>query len=239
MLFFYVRHGDPTYHPDQLTPLGHRQAESVAKRLALFGLDEIYVSSSTRAQETARPTCELLKKDVTVLDWTNESHAWDQLAVVDDDGVRRWADVSHRYHGLLAGRDMRDLGDGWRRHPGLAGTTIVEGYDRIERETYAFLATLGYAYDPETDGYRVADPTDGKRVALFAHAGFGGAFLSCLLGIPYPRFVTRFAMGLTGVTVIHFDPRMDPCVPSLLTFSNDGHLFRDGLPLRDKRDFSF
>ena len=46
-------------------------------------------------------------------------------------------------------------------------------------------------------------------------------------------------MGLTGVTVIHFDPRMDPCVPSLLTFSNDGHLFRDGLPLRDKRDFSF
>ena len=57
MILFYVRHGDPIYNPDQLTPLGHRQAESVAKRLALFGIDEIYASTSTRAMQTAQPTC--------------------------------------------------------------------------------------------------------------------------------------------------------------------------------------
>ena len=39
MLLFYIRHGDPIYHPDNLTPLGLRQAESVAKRLALFGIE--------------------------------------------------------------------------------------------------------------------------------------------------------------------------------------------------------
>ena len=44
MLFFYVRHGDPIYNPNQLTPLGKRQAEAVAKRLAMHGIDEIYVS---------------------------------------------------------------------------------------------------------------------------------------------------------------------------------------------------
>ena len=33
MLFFYVRHGDPIYNPDSLTPLGQRQAEAVGKRL--------------------------------------------------------------------------------------------------------------------------------------------------------------------------------------------------------------
>ena len=54
MILFYVRHGDPIYNPDQLTPLGHRQAESVAKRLALFGVDEIYASTSTRAMQTAQ-----------------------------------------------------------------------------------------------------------------------------------------------------------------------------------------
>ena len=27
MVFFYVRHGDPIYSPDSLTPLGERQAE--------------------------------------------------------------------------------------------------------------------------------------------------------------------------------------------------------------------
>ena len=41
MLLFYVRHGDPIYEPDQLTPLGEQQAEAVARRLALFGVDEI------------------------------------------------------------------------------------------------------------------------------------------------------------------------------------------------------
>ena len=31
MLLFFIRHGDPNYFPDQLTPLGHRQAEAVAR----------------------------------------------------------------------------------------------------------------------------------------------------------------------------------------------------------------
>ncbi len=52
MLFFYVRHGDPIYNPDELTPLGHRQAEAVAKRLSLYGIDKIYSSTSDRAYLT-------------------------------------------------------------------------------------------------------------------------------------------------------------------------------------------
>ena len=75
MLFFYVRHGDPIYDPNQLTPLGKRQAEAVAKRLAAHGIDEIYASTSNRAIETAQPTCEILKKQMTLLDFANEDHA--------------------------------------------------------------------------------------------------------------------------------------------------------------------
>lgn len=44
MLFFYIRHGDPIYNPNQLTPLGERQAEAVAKRLSLYSIDKIYSS---------------------------------------------------------------------------------------------------------------------------------------------------------------------------------------------------
>ena len=62
MLFFYIRHGDPIYDPDSLTALGKRQAEAVARRLALYGIDEIYASTSTRAIQTATPTSEILKK---------------------------------------------------------------------------------------------------------------------------------------------------------------------------------
>lgn len=30
MIFFYIRHGDPIYVPDSLTPLGMRQADAQA-----------------------------------------------------------------------------------------------------------------------------------------------------------------------------------------------------------------
>ena len=41
MLLFIVRHGDPIYNPDSLTPKGHLQAQALAKRFAVNGLDEI------------------------------------------------------------------------------------------------------------------------------------------------------------------------------------------------------
>ena len=63
MILYYVRHGDPIYNPDSLTPLGQRQAEAVGKRLALYGIDEVYSSDSNRAMQTAEPTCQLLKKE--------------------------------------------------------------------------------------------------------------------------------------------------------------------------------
>lgn len=46
MILYYIRHGNPIYQPNQLTPLGERQAEAVVKRLAVHGIDAIYTSPS-------------------------------------------------------------------------------------------------------------------------------------------------------------------------------------------------
>ena len=67
MILYYIRHGDPIYHPDSLTPLGKREAEAVAKRLAVYGVDGIYSSTSNRAIETAAPLAELLKKELRAM----------------------------------------------------------------------------------------------------------------------------------------------------------------------------
>ena len=90
MLLFYVRHGDPIYNPDQLTPLGRRQAESVAKRLAAYGIDEIYSSTSNRAIETAQPLCEYMKKELTTLDWMHENKAWGEMTINWGNNYRTW-----------------------------------------------------------------------------------------------------------------------------------------------------
>ena len=55
MLLYFIRHGDPCYDPDCLTPLGLRQAEAVGRRLARYGLDRIYASPMKRAMQTAQP----------------------------------------------------------------------------------------------------------------------------------------------------------------------------------------
>ena len=117
MLFFYIRHGDPTYVPNSLTPLGERQAEAIAKRLAIYGLDKIYSSPSTRAVMTARPTCELLKKEAELLDFTDEEITWSNLAVSNERGEKHWLFQDERYIRLLSDPSMISRGQKWFDHP--------------------------------------------------------------------------------------------------------------------------
>lgn len=228
MLLFFIRHGDPTYDPDALTPLGKRQAEAVARRLARYGLDEIYMSSSTRAMETAQPTCELLKKEATVLDWTNEQHAWDKQSVMTADGGRTWAFFLPEYRELLTSSGVRKLADCWYEHPKLKGTEFVEGHLAIRRQTHEFIKSLGYEWDPERGQYKNLH-TSKERVALFAHHGFGTNFLSAVLDIPFPQVCLKMNFGHTGMTVINFGSG-EYVIPQMLTMANDGHLLADNLP---------
>ena len=230
MILIYIRHGDPIYHPDSLTPLGQRQAEALAKRLAVYGLDEIYSSPSTRAMETARPTCELLKMEPTVLDWCHErlTHEHMSVDVGREDGTPEWCYVHPPMRELMMRADVRALRDKWYTHPVFADTKFAEGVARVERHTDELLLSLGYRHDRERGGY-IAERPNEKRVALFAHEGFGKSFLSALLDIPYNEMCTKFAIGYSGMTVINFSDFDGFCIPEVLQHSNDSHLYREGI----------
>ena len=228
MLFFLIRHGDPIYNPDCLTPLGERQAEAVGRRLALYGVDKIYASSSKRAEMTAIPTSEMEKKEITILDWCREGHAWQQLTVVNEAGSRRWGFQDDKTTAFFNSPELLAMGKAWYKHPFFEGTRFEEGILRIGKESDAFFESLGYRHDVENNRYEAIAPTK-ERVALFAHQGFGLAFLSWVLDIPYPLFCTRFDMGHTGMTVIEFADKDGYAVPKVLTLANDGHLYREGL----------
>lgn len=232
MLFFYIRHGDPTYNPDELTPLGKRQAEAVAKRLSLYGLDRIYASTSNRAIQTAQPTCEILKKEMTLLDFANEGHAYDDFSIVNEAGKRIWAIEEPGTRRLFASAEMNALGRDWSSHPGLPGCNWKGGYERIAKESDEFFKSLGYEHIVGSGTYKILK-SNKERVALFAHHNFGIAFLSNLLDIPYPSFCTHFNMGHTGMTVIDFQEEADGfATPCILTLANDSHLYKEGLPTR-------
>lgn len=230
MRLYYVRHGDPIYNPDCLTPLGHRQAEAVSRRMTLHGLDRIYASSSIRAQQTAQPTAEILKKEVTILDWAHENHAWAQLAREFEPGRRRWAYTHPGMRLKFQDPEVRALGRKWYEHPMFAEyPTFAEGMQRIQREADAFLASHGYVHDLDKNIY-ISEGGNTENIGFFAHEGFGLAFLSCILDIPYPMFATHFEMHHTRVTIVDFSTEPGPIVPKTLQFGGDSHLFISNLP---------
>ena len=238
MLLFYVRHGDPIYDPNSLTPLGERQAEAVAKRLALYGIDKIYASTSTRARLTAEPTAEITKKTPELLDFANESHAWRDFTVDTEEGKKEWFFHSEPYRRLINDESFIALGHKWYEHSAFADCKFKEGMERILAETNAFLASLGYEHIGRSGAYTVK--TDNKsRIALFAHQGFGLAFLSTLLDIPFPHFASHFDMTHSGVTVIEFKDEGGFAYPRVLTLSSDSHLYREGLPTKYNNEIYF
>lgn len=227
MLFFYIRHGDPIYNPDMLTPLGHQQAQAIAKRLCLFGVDRIFASSSNRAKQTAEPTCTLLKKEITVCDWANEGLVWQEFTIVKENGYRTWGFQDNDTVKLFNSKEIRDLGNEWYTHSSLHEGFKI-GMERVNREVDEFFLSLGYRHDRENNRFEVIH-TNNERVALFAHQGFGMTFLSSLLDIPYPMVCTHFDMGHTGMTVIDFKEECGSVYPKVLQLSNDSHLYREGI----------
>ena len=227
MLLYYIRHGDPIYDPDSLTPLGQEQAKAVAKRLALYGLDEIYASTSIRAMQTAQPTCDLLKKEKILVDWAHEGHAWNELTMPLENGGKTWVFRHEETKKSFRSEEVRKLGRFWYTHPKLQA--FEKGITRIEREADAFLESLGYRHDRENHCYQAIAPNE-KRIALFAHQGFGLAFLSSVLDIPYPIFSTSFDFSHSSVTVVDFGRANEKIVcPKILQLSNDSHLYKEGL----------
>ncbi len=229
MLIYYIRHGDPDYAVDGLTPRGRRQAEAVGKRLAVHGLDKIYSSPAGRAALTAQPTCEMLGMKAETVDFAHEDNAHRATAVTTEDGRRIWGFQHQPTRELFASEEIRRLGREFYRHPAFEGTNFAERIPPIQAQIDEWLLTLGYRHDLERNGYVAERPND-DRVALFAHQGFGVLFLSLVLDIPYPEVCVRMDIQHSGVSVIRFANRNGLIIPTLLQLSNDSHLYREGLP---------
>ncbi len=231
MLLYYIRHGDPIYDPDSLTPLGHRQAEAIGRRLATYGLDEIYVSPSMRARLTAQPACEILKKEPTVIPFVDEALAWEGYATKNETGRVTWGFNIVSIRALMNSPEVRALGDEWYTHPGFADTPFATGVHRMQSDADEFLLSLGYRHDRAAHHYLPEQPND-KRIAIFAHQGAGLAFLSALLDIPYNTYCLHYDIGHTGMTVVNFEVSGGVCIPQVLQHSGDGHLYREGIGTR-------
>ncbi|MDD4688252.1 MAG: histidine phosphatase family protein [Eubacteriales bacterium] len=231
MLLYIVRHGDPIYNPDSLTALGKVQANSVAKRLALHGIDKIFSSPLVRARQTAEPTAILTKNEIAIEDWMSEDLAWKDFTVEDDQGGRNWVFQNPDYKAIIRSRKIMSLGHEWYNEDSFSDV-FKTGYERILNASDDFFARLGFTHDRENCVY-TSDASNDMRVAAFCHQGFSLAWLGVLLDIPLPVIWSSFDISHTNITVIEFHHVKDNVyIPKVLTLSNDSHLYGDNLPTK-------
>jgi len=229
MLLYIIRHGDPIYNPDSLTEKGVLQAKALAKRLAVNGLDKIFVSPMVRARQTAQPTCELLNIKPEIAEWTSEDLAYRDFSYTDE-SLENGTDWSFNYpKNNQKTPEILALGDRWYEAEPFCRTKVREGYIRIQQESDKFTEMLGYKR--ERTLYRILRPSD-ERVAVFCHSGFGTVWLSYLLSIHPVLFWSSFGLNHSSITVLEFkNTESGMTAPYCLTLSDTSHLYADGLPL--------
>ena len=229
MLFYYIRHGNPIYEPDGLTELGHKQAEALANKFKEINLDIIYSSTSNRAMLTAMPTAKALNKNIIEIDFAHEKHPWENLTIDNGNGGKCWLFQFPKTIELFNTEEIEKLGFKWYEHSLFNGYSYKEEMNRIKMEADKFFLDLGYLHIGNGK-YKVIRENE-QNVAMFAHQGFGLAFIATILDIPYPKFSTHFDMGHSSVTIIEFKEIEGYAYPRIITFSDESHLYKEGVKI--------
>ena len=175
-----VRHGDPDYETDSLTPKGKEQAELLAEVLSKRHFDEIFLSPLGRAQETAAPYIYKDNRKALTLSWLQEAPwVWDR-------------DPSWTKNPLCYDPEK------WMDAPEMGVSPENKAiYQDIESSFYAFLEERGYTRE---GAYFKTDGSKNERSVLFiCHLGLGSFLLSRLIHVSPALMWQNFFMPTSSI----------------------------------------
>ena len=171
-----IRHAEPDYTVDSLTPKGRIEAELLSRRLIRYDIRDFYSSPLGRARDTAAFTLEKLGREAEILPWLPEFRG----SYPDPEtGVRR-----------IVAWDVRPRI--WTEFPGVADirtwcdAPVFDGGDvrEIWKETTAGVDELLGRYGFRKDGPVWTGTDNGDfTIALFCHFGISMAILGYLTDI--------------------------------------------------------
>jgi probable phosphoglycerate mutase len=225
MRLYLIRHADPDYPNNTITPAGHIEAAALARRLAREGLTRIYCSPLGRAVHTMQYTAQATGLTPQIAPWIAELDEFRVPLPPPWPALMAW-DVP----GEMTRQDAAPAtSDHWSSIPAFSMPVLREKLRWLGEQSDAFLAGLGY--QREGRRYRAVSPNS-QRIAMFCHNGFGLSWLGHLLEVPPPTMWSGFWLPPTSVTVILFDQRSaEWAVPRCLCVGDTSHLHAAGLPV--------
>lgn len=224
MRIYVVRHAEPDYSIDSLTPAGHKEAAALARRMVKLAPTHLYSSPVQRAKHTCDYTAKAMGCAYSIEKWTaelgecrGEYGAWGKLCVWDCPGE------------LIRAKYPMPTAENWYDMPEFSDPLVREKTKYVQDSSDEFLARHGYVR--EGGRYRVVAPNR-HRIAVFCHGGFGLWWLAHLLELPFPLVFSGFFMPPSSVTTILMDERSKTwAVPRCVGMGDVSHLYEAGLPV--------
>lgn len=222
MKIIIVRHGDPDYSIDSLTPTGWREAALAADKLSKLDIKAFYVSPLGRAQDTAKCTLEKMNRTATTYEWLREFAP----RIVRPD---RPDDISISWDWLPQDWTAEPLyydSDKWGDTEVMRAGKVKEEYDWVCKGLDEVLASHGYVR--ENNYYRVKEANN-DTIVFFCHFGAECVLLSHLLHVSPMILWHGFCAAPSSITTIYSEERREGIASfRVAEFGDISHLYAAG-----------
>lgn len=221
MKLLIVRHADPDYSIDSLTPTGWKEAELLSDKLAKLDIKEFYTSPLGRAKDTASFTLNKMNRDAITLPWLREFDChiarpdkpipqvpWDWLPT-------DWTSVPEHFDR-----------ESWCTTDIMKAGNVDEEYQWVISEFDNLLAKHGYVR--ENNYYRAVNANN-DTIVFFCHFGLECVLLSHLLNVsPMILWHGTCAAPSSVTTVVTEERREGYAYFRMSSFGDVSHLYAAG-----------
>lgn len=226
MKIIFIRHGEPNYEIDSLTPKGVVEATCLQERVKHIGAKKFYVSPLGRARKTAEIALEGTGIEPEVLPWIREfnghcydprdghyRHCWDLLP-------KDWTKYPEMYDK-----------DCWTKAPIYKDTDVDYEYNIVKEGIDNFLKEYGYTHD---GNYFKIEKRNDDTVVIFCHMAVTLLIIGYLTGIAAPLLWHGFFAAPTTFFEIQTEERADDIAYFRVRAMGDySHLYKAGEPVSD------
>lgn len=209
MKLFFIRHGEPDYTIDSLTPKGRREAELLADRLTqLPPAEGYYCSPCGRAKDTAAPTMQRLGKQVEILPWLAEFRG--NIKDPETGNLRIPWDLKPQY---WQNQTLLLDAEHWTEHPLMKSGTISVA-DIYEETCNGFDAVLAHHGYIRKNGLYCCENNREGYLIFFCHMALTMAILGYLTHVSPFLLWHGYCLPPSSVTTVITEERS----PGLVSF---------------------
>ena len=221
MKLIIVRHADPDYSIDSLTPTGWEEAKLLATRLTKLDVKAFYCSPLGRAKDTASFTLQALNREAEILPWLREFPPQVLKPRKEETDVA-WDWFPADWTGEPAYFQM----DSWATTAPMNDAHVAGEYAYVTEALDKLLARHGYVRENKL--YRAVSPNE-DTILFFCHFGLECVLLSHILNIPPMLLWHGTCAAPTSVTVLNTEERQEGYAYfRMSTFGDTSHLYAAG-----------